>query len=366
MRRKRLLLTTAVALGLLLTLSGCVKLDMDLAIHSDDTVDGTIILAVDKSLLTITGQGQQQLRDQLEKQGPFPVSDRPKRGKFSQHPYDKDGKIGEAYVFSGVPLEEFGKGSSTGLNITHKGDRYFMTGQLDLSRDSATGVPGQLAVRSDATADVRIRLTFPGDVIRSNGEIDGRSVTWHPKLGDTTTLTAEAHATSATPLKFLIGGGVAGLLLIICLVVLLLVLRRRRRSRSSYAGPSPGYPPPAPGSPYPPPQGGYGAPHPQQQYPQQPAGYGGPPPPQQYPQQPRQHPQQPTGYSGSPSPPSPQPPSPPHPPPPSLQQQPSPPQPPSPSQQWGYGGSPSAQPTVPLPTAHPTLPLPPDEASGRR
>jgi len=273
MRRHRLLIAAAGALGLLFTLSGCVKLDMDLTVRSNDTVEGTVILAVDKRLLTASGQGEQQLRDQLEKQGPFPASDRPRKGKFSQHPYDKDGKIGEAYVFSGVPLSEFGNSGATGLKITHRGDRYFVSGHLDLTNNSATDPQTQaLAKQFGSTPELRIKLTFPGEVLKSNGTISGRSVTWHPKLGERTELTAEARTTAVIPRLLAIAGGVVGLLLIIGLIVLLLLLRRRRKARTAYGQPAPGYPGAGYGQPYGSP-GGYDPAHP--------GGYGGQPPAQQ-------------------------------------------------------------------------------------
>ncbi|MDP9241338.1 MAG: hypothetical protein M3O55_11990 [Actinomycetota bacterium] len=268
MGRHRLLMAAACSLGLLFTLSGCVKLDMDLTVKANDTVEGTIILAVDKRVLTATGQSEQQLQDQLDKQGPFPAAERPKKGKFSQHRYDKDGKIGEAYDFSGVPLSEFGN-TTDGLKITHKGDRYFVAGHLDLTGGSASDPETQaLAKKYGSTPELRIKLTFPGEMLKSNGEIDGRSVTWHPRLGQTTELTAEARSTAVIPKLLAIAGGVVGLLLVIGLILLLLVLRRRRRARAAYATPA-GYPAGGYDPAY---QGGYGG-----QPPAQPA-YWGPAP----------------------------------------------------------------------------------------
>ncbi|MEP6695334.1 MAG: hypothetical protein ABJA34_00485 [Pseudonocardiales bacterium] len=269
MGRHRLLVAVAGAIGLLLSLSGCVKLDMDLTIRSNDTVEGTIILAVNKRLLTASGQGEQQLHDQLEKQGPFAAAERPKEGTFSQRPYDKDGRVGEAYTFSGVPLTEFGN-SGTGLKITHTGDRYFVSGQLDLTTQSATDPQTEaLAKQFGSTPELRIKMTFPGEVLTSNGTINGRSVTWHPKLGQRTLLSAEARTTAVIPKLLAIAGGVVGLLLVIGLVVLL-VLRRRRRVREAYAG-QPAYAPagyggydPSPAQQqeaYGPGQGQYGAPY---------------------------------------------------------------------------------------------------------
>lgn len=377
MRRRRLLVTAFGAVGLLLALSGCVKLDMDLSVRPDDTVDGTVIMAVDKSLLTLSGISAQALRDQLEKQGPFPVADRPKKGKFSERPYDKDGKVGEAYVFSGVPLSEFGKGNGAGLKITHRGDRYFATGQLDLSSNSSTSPQLDLGKAVNNAPDIRIRLTFPGEVLKSNGKISGRSVTWYPKLGQVTALRAEARASAVQPILLVVAVGIVGLLLLVGLVVLVLLSRRRRRRRrSTFAGagyPPPGYPPSGyPPTGYPPP--GHPPPgYPPSGYPQPGVQPGGPASP--HPGTGARH-AAPAGpaapqrvwYDGPAG-------SPPPPPPGGRYGAPLAPSGPAAPQRAWYDG-PAAPPpppsspasdglTRPLPLIDPTRPTPPDEAAGR-
>ena len=52
-----------------------------------------------------------------------------------------------------------------------------------------------------ANAEIRIKMTFPGEVTETNGTKDGSSVTWEPKLGQTADLTATAKDSG--------GGGVA-------------------------------------------------------------------------------------------------------------------------------------------------------------
>ena len=45
-----------------------------------------------------------------------------------------------------------------------------------------------------AKPELRIKFTFPGKVLKSNGKISGNSVTWTPELGKNLTMTAEAKA----------------------------------------------------------------------------------------------------------------------------------------------------------------------------
>lgn len=228
MNRTRVGTRAALMILVLLGLSGCVKLDMDLKVRADNSVDGTVIIAIDKRILDIGGQSEGDFRKQLESQGPFSGSDRPSQGSFAQHPYQADGRIGETYTFSGVPLSQFG-GKNSGLTISRRGDRFFVSGLLDLTSGSSNSPQQQeIARRFAASAQTRIRITFPGEVLHSNGKIDGRSVTWHPKLGQKTPLTAEARTTAVFPILLAVAGGVGVLLLVVAAVVLTLLLRRRR------------------------------------------------------------------------------------------------------------------------------------------
>lgn len=240
MTPSRWLRTAVLAIALLFALSGCVKLDMDMNVRADNTVDGTLIVAVDKELLRATGQTEADFLKQVETQGPFSAKDRPKHGSFSQRPYNAGGKIGQAYTFTGVPLSEFG-GGADGLSIIRRGDRFFVTGVVDMTTDTPTDPQEKaIAERFKKTAETRIRMTFPGEVLKSNGKIDGRSVTWHPKIGEKTTLTAEARTSAIIPILLAAVGAAAVLLLVVGLVVFLL-LRRRRRAAFAGAYPGAGY-----------------------------------------------------------------------------------------------------------------------------
>ena len=61
-RRLRLVLLAGATV---LLLTGCVKLDVDLTVGDNDTVSGTYIIAIDRSLLQLTGQDADSLYEQL-------------------------------------------------------------------------------------------------------------------------------------------------------------------------------------------------------------------------------------------------------------------------------------------------------------
>lgn len=222
-------LAALAVLALLLT--GCLKLDMDLRIRPDDTVDGGVIFAVDKDLLELTGGS---FEDIVGDQTPFPSDVQGVRAEDYE-----DGKyIGQRYIFEGVPLSEFTDPTDPeSLRIVHEGDTFTVSGVLDLS-SGATGATGATAAQQFlSSAEIRVAITFPGEVISSNGRVEGNTVIWEPEFGDRLEMQATGSAIES-------GGGPGSALTIALLVVgvvavagiLALVTVRRRRPPPAVAG----------------------------------------------------------------------------------------------------------------------------------
>jgi hypothetical protein len=280
-RRHRL---TAAAALLLFALTGCIRYHVDATLHSDDTVSGTVVVGMQKSLMEAAKAGGASSDD--------PSSDLKKakfsKGKAQVKPYDKDGYSGAQLIVENVPRQEFlatmnGNGSATGatgevLKIDKAGGRYTVSGTLDLS-DSALGgdggdgsdsIPPALRKQLLSSFDIQIALTFPGKVLEHTGTLKGTTVTWKAKAGQKTVLHAVAEATgsggaasdskkAAWKSPAAIGGGVAALLVIGALIAFLLVRRRGAGGggQPAYAGgvgPDPaapgGYQPQAPQNAY--------------------------------------------------------------------------------------------------------------------
>ncbi len=248
--RKMRILRIAVVAGLALVLSGCVKLDMNLAVQADNTVDGAVVLAVDKKLQGMAGGNLSDLLNQG-------TTTQPAQGRVSQKPYDDGTYVGTQMNFSGVPITQFQSGSNgNDLSITRDGDTFWVSGTLDMSTAGGTsaassGGSGASAAPIDLTAlgaspQLRVRLTFPGDVLSANGVVDGRTVTWTPKAGEKIALRAVASATPASSAGrwLAVGGLVAGLAL---MGGLLVVTMRRRPTAPAAEVPAgsilPGLPP---------------------------------------------------------------------------------------------------------------------------
>jgi hypothetical protein len=225
--------------ALLLVLSGCMKVDLEATFSAEDTVDGTMLVAVDKELLETTGGSVDDLLGTEE--------DLFDEGEVTSEPYEEGEYVGRTYTFADVPLAEF-SGDGEDLEISHADGKFTVDGELDLSSEdlgeNATG------------GEVSITFTFPGDVEESNGTINGNSVTWEGEGGDVIELNAVANDSgNGFPVLTLVWL-LAGLVLLALVVTITVVLVRRRSSRKAGLEPHAPYSavPPAPAEPTDPPQ----------------------------------------------------------------------------------------------------------------
>jgi hypothetical protein len=180
-----------VALALLL--AGCFKVDMNVEVSSENTISGSAIIAVDESLLQLSGQSADQLFQEMNLSD-LPVGATTKR-------YEEDGFIGQEITFEDMPLEDFtgndtlsggGTGAGEELNIVRRGDEFHVTGAFDMTGQEFTGT--EIPQEFLDSFEFRISVTFPGEVTSATGEIDGNTVTWEPKVGDNTRVEAVASA----------------------------------------------------------------------------------------------------------------------------------------------------------------------------
>jgi hypothetical protein len=266
--KKRLAIILA-ALLMLFALSGCVKVDMELRLQPEDTVDGTAIMAFDKQMVEMSGM---TVDDLLAQMGGDPA-DLPEGATVST--YDDGTFVGQQVDFVGLPLSEFssGGGMDSGFNIVREDDNFIVSGAFD-------GTDIDPSMTEGMEPELKITVIFPGPVASANGEISGNSVTWVPEPGVETPIEAVGSAIAS-------GGGGGSSTLIFILVgiavvagaAIAFVLIRSKKKQT---------PPPAYGQAYPP-QG--------QQYPPQgqqfpPQGQAYPPQGQAYPPQGQQFPPQ--------------------------------------------------------------------------
>jgi hypothetical protein len=223
-RAGRLLGGAAIAL----LLAGCFRVNMDLEVAADNTISGAAVIAVDESLLQLTGQNVDQLFADMD------LSDLPPGS--SAETYQEDGFVGQKITFANMPLEEFagnstlsGSGSGEELNIVREGDEFHVTGGFDMSGQEFTGtdIPQQMM----DSFEFKISITFPGEVKSATGDIDGNTVTWEPTLGENTQVEAIASAipSSSSPLLMIVLIAVG----VLVLGAVVFVLTRRTRTATA-------------------------------------------------------------------------------------------------------------------------------------
>jgi len=177
------------ALALLCT--ACVKGDVDLTVRADDHVDGTIVVAVDRSFLPADPAAASALVDQVRSRA---YAGTPSGA--TREPYADARYVGSRVTIRDMSLLDFDRGTTGGgLKIVHEGGRFKLTGTVDTA--GLAPAPGTLPTadqrRAAASFAVAVRVTFPGRVVSTNGSADGDTVTWRPRLGERLELTAEAE-----------------------------------------------------------------------------------------------------------------------------------------------------------------------------
>jgi len=216
-----------VAMALLL--SSCLKLNMDLTVSSNNTVSGTVIFAMDKQLLEATGQTVDQVL-----QSPI-VS--PGTQGVTTAPYDDGKYVGQEVTFAAVSITQFSGAGADELKIVREGDQFKVSGVLDLS-GGTQGTGGGIPAGTLGTADIWVKMTFPGNIISSNGKVDGNSVTWEPKVGERAELQAVASAIPSSSSFPWLWIGIAVAAVVVLLAVVLAVTARRRGKKGAEAPPA--------------------------------------------------------------------------------------------------------------------------------
>lgn len=231
---------SALGMASIAVLSGCFKVDMQMELQSDDTVDGSIILAVARDQAELLG-GEDAIRQSLQGEDGGIFSDAPDEGTFDQRDYEDDDWIGTEATFSDVPIDEFGQGTEgSDFSITRDGDEFVVEGTMPAAQQLQDPSAQQML----DTAEIQITVTFPGDVTEANGAIDGNQVTWEPTPGEAVDITARGSAESG--MNWILIGAIAALLALVAIgVVLLMIVRGRDTAADGPTDDSAGEMPPA-------------------------------------------------------------------------------------------------------------------------
>jgi hypothetical protein len=215
----------AVAAISAVVLTGCVRVQVDLELQSDDTVDGTMVLALQSGVGELLDTTDPELADQLFGDAAEPFND------AVIDTYQLDDYVGQKVTFEGQPIAKLALGTGD-LTVTRDGNLYVLDGVIDAT-EAANGAD------IPASADITLSVTFPGPVYEHNGTLEGRTVTW-----DLTTTPDQLHAEGAaaqstTGAPPWLAGAIGGALLLG--VALLLVIALRRRAAPGAGGRTPSH-----------------------------------------------------------------------------------------------------------------------------
>ncbi|CAL9591909.1 DUF3153 domain-containing protein [Saccharothrix sp. NPDC042600] len=206
-------LLVPVLLLAVFSLTGCVRLHAAMALSQDDRVSGEIVAATPPTRDNDPGP-QLRVPNELA-------------SRVTTKPYAADNYTGTQLFFSGLTFDEVralaaatsASSSRYQLNFRRSGDLVTMNGSVDL-----TQVPPE-------RADIQVKISFPGDVVETNGrEEESSTIAWSPKPGQASMLQATVrYAGENSPSYFgwtmLLAGLTGGAALIV--VVLAIVAHRR-------------------------------------------------------------------------------------------------------------------------------------------
>lgn len=209
-RARSILVLALVAVLALAALSGCARVRAGMAVQPDDTVDGTVEIATPDG--APGGEGP-------------PLSVPPDLADVVEvSPYEKDGYVGSTLRFSGLTFEQLGRlnlvggvaGGRAELQMRRVGGRIAVQGRADL-----TTVPVD-------RSDFQLKISFPGEVVETNGEADGETVTWMFTPGEVGQINASVLSTDPNAPSTVGWTLLLGLLVAIAAGAAVLLARRNR------------------------------------------------------------------------------------------------------------------------------------------
>jgi hypothetical protein len=210
-----LLLALLVATSLL---SGCARVRAALAVQPDDTVTGEILIATPEK--------------SADDPGPTIAIPSELESDVDVSPYRQDGYAGSVLRFSGLTFAQVASlaqvagpaGNAVRFDMRRVGSRVLLGGAVDL-----TTVPVD-------RADFQLKISFPGQVVDTNGDTDASTVSWTfvpGEVGDTNAVVAFADPNAPSAVNWTIGLGAMVALAGAAVVVL------ARRTRNPPVSPGP-------------------------------------------------------------------------------------------------------------------------------
>ncbi|MDT0203818.1 LppM family (lipo)protein [Nocardioides sp. AE5] len=178
-----------VAVLLLFVTAGCFRMQMEMTVNEDETLSGSLVTAMSEEALVAMAAfdeaGSSDPRALWEEFNEGNAMDLPPGATVEE--YAEDGYIGDRIVFADTPISQMDSVLSADggeFSLVHEGDTYVFS--MDFSVDNGAMGGGDLISESEMNLfaslygkpELIVDLTFPGEVIETNGEVDGTTVTW--------------------------------------------------------------------------------------------------------------------------------------------------------------------------------------------
>lgn len=190
-RRRGALLLLAVLLAAVM-LSGCARVRTALAVQPDDTVTGEVVLATPEKA--------------PDDPGPTVTLPPGLESDVDIIRYRQDGYTGSLLRFSGLTFDQVGAllgaagppGQAVRFELRRAGGRVIVSGSVDLNTVSVD------------KADFQLKMSFPGEVIESNGDTDSGTVSWTftpGEVGDISAVVAYDDPNAPSPVNWTVGLG---------------------------------------------------------------------------------------------------------------------------------------------------------------
>lgn len=203
-----MLLLAVLLVGMLL--GGCARVRTALAVQPDDTVTGEIVLATPE-----TGP---------DDQGPAVTLPPELLSDVDITEYRQDGYTGSVLRFSNLTFAQVASlsrvagpaGGPVRLDLRRAGNRVLLVGAVDLTTVSVD------------RADFQLKISFPGQVLESNGEVDSSTVSWSftpGEVGDVTAVVAFGDPNAPSAVNWTIG--LAGIVALLAAGIVLIARRTR-------------------------------------------------------------------------------------------------------------------------------------------
>jgi hypothetical protein len=152
-------------------------------------------------------------------------------------PYKKDGFEGSQIFFESVPLEVFSESNAQDdfLSIVRVGDNLITSGSFDLGGEGGNEAElnffgADFAENLLASADVSISVTYPGEIINTNGQVNGNTITWRPEYGSKNEINAVVRAPEPSSL---LQFALIGIVILIALILIFIIFRKQNSGNMS-------------------------------------------------------------------------------------------------------------------------------------